>query len=119
MQANEFTPTDRKKHELLHSSTSLLLAVIGTMTLGLAGAGENTDGRPYLIGYREGRNDLPEGQFANWVTSRACLVRADGSGRRVLAEELARKEHSGTQFAGWSPDGRTAVVLRVWLQQVK
>jgi TolB protein len=53
------------------------------------------------IGYTEGRNDLPDGQFANWVTNRASIVRADGSGRRVLAKELTRKPHSWTQFAGW------------------
>jgi hypothetical protein len=113
MQANEFTPSGRKKHDVLHSSTSLLLAVLGAMTLGLAGAAENTDRSTCLIGYTEGRNDLPEGQFANWVTNRACLVQAYGSGRRVLAEELARKEHSWTQFAGWSPDGRTALRRRL------
>lgn len=68
----------------------------------------------YLIGYTEGRNDLPEGQFANWATSRACVVGADGTGRRVLAEELARDPNTWTQFAGWSPDGRTAIISSVW-----
>lgn len=67
-----------------------------------------------LIGYTEGRNDLPGGQFANWVTNRACVVRAEGSGRRVLAPELTKKENSWNQFAGWSPDGRQAVVLSLW-----
>jgi TolB protein len=66
------------------------------------------------IGYSEGRNDLPGGQFANWVTNRACLVRADGTGRRVLAEELTRKPHSWTQFAGWSPDCTVALVGSHW-----
>jgi Tol biopolymer transport system component len=113
MQAN-FTPNDRKKREPLHNSAPLLLAVLGTMTLGVAGAAENTDRPANLIGYTEGRNDLREGQFANWVTNRACLVRADGSGRRVLAEELARKENAWTQFGGWSPDGKQAVVLSLW-----
>ena len=68
----------------------------------------------YLIGYTEGRIDLPDGQFANWVTNRACLVRADGSGRRVLGEELAQKANSWTQFGGWSPDGKQAVILSLW-----
>lgn len=67
-----------------------------------------------LIGYTEGRNDLPDGQFANWVTNRACTVKADGTGRRVLAEELAKKPHAWTQFAGWSPDGKTAIVGSHW-----
>ena len=73
------------------------------------------DARPACwIGYTEGRNDLPGGQFANWVTNRACVVRADGTGRRVLAAELTRKPHSWTQFAGWSPDGTVALLGSHW-----
>ena len=67
-----------------------------------------------LIGYTEGRNDLEGGQFVNWRTNRACLVRADGTGRKVLAEELTRKENAWTQFAGWSPYGQQAVILSLW-----
>ncbi|MBL6705198.1 MAG: hypothetical protein ISQ06_03745 [Planctomycetaceae bacterium] len=67
-----------------------------------------------LIGYTEGRNDLKGGQFVNWRTNRACVVRSDGTGRKVLAEELTRTENSWTQFAGWSPDGRQAIVLSLW-----
>ena len=67
-----------------------------------------------LIGYTEGRNDLPDGQFANWVTNRACIVRADGTGRRVLAESLTEESYTWTQFAGWSPDGSRAIVLSLW-----
>lgn len=67
-----------------------------------------------LIGYTEGRNDLPEGQFSNWKTQRACLVQADGQGRRLIAPELADKDDSWTQFAGWSPDGSKAIVLSLW-----
>jgi TolB protein len=66
------------------------------------------------IGYTEGRNNLPGGQFPNWVTNRACTVRADGTGRRVLAEELTRKPNSWTQFAGWSPDGTVAIIGSHW-----
>lgn len=68
----------------------------------------------HWIGYTEGRNDLPGGQFENWVTSRACIVKADGAGRRVFAEELTRKPHSWTQFAGWSPDGKKAILGSHW-----
>lgn len=67
-----------------------------------------------LIGYTEGRNDLEGGQFVNWRTNRACVVRSDATGRKVLAEELTRTENSWTQFAGWSPDGRQAIVLSLW-----
>lgn len=93
----------------------LLLSITLCCVLILVGRpGLATDRPTGLIGYTEGRNDLPEGQFANWSTNRACVVRADGTGRRVVAEELASKEHSWTQFAGWSPDGGKAVVLSLW-----
>ena len=42
------------------------------------------------------------------------MVKADGTGRRVLAEELTREKGSWTQFVGWSPDGKTAVFARGW-----
>jgi Tol biopolymer transport system component len=67
-----------------------------------------------LIGYTELRTDLPGGRHANVTTMRAVLVRADGTGRRVLAEDLTRERHTWTQFAGWSPDGRLAVLGRGW-----
>ena len=37
-------------------------------------------------------------------------MRADGTERRLIAPQLAAGEHTWTQFAGWSPDGRTAIV---------
>jgi len=66
------------------------------------------------IGYTELQTDLPGGRHANVRTSRAIVIRADGSGRRVLAEELAEEPDAWTQFAGWSPDGKTAVINRGW-----
>ena len=73
------------------------------------------DAKPtYWIGYTEGRNDLPNGQFANWVTNRACVVKADGTQRRIVAEQLTQQPHSWTQFAGWSPDGGTAIIGSHW-----
>ena len=67
-----------------------------------------------LIGYTELRTNLPQGRHANVRTMRAVMVQADGSKRRLLAEELAREPDSWTQFAGWSPDGQTAIVSRGW-----
>jgi TolB protein len=73
------------------------------------------DGPPdLLIGFTQRRNDLPSGQFDNWCTARASVVRADGTGDRPVAATLAMKPHSWTQFAGWSPDGRQAIVLSCW-----
>lgn len=67
-----------------------------------------------LVGYTELRTNLPGGRHANEATMRAVVVRADGSGRRVVAEDLPREPGSWTQFAGWSPDGRMAIVGRGW-----
>ena len=66
------------------------------------------------IGYSEYRTDLPGGRHANVATMRACLVRADGTGRTVLAEELIGDADTWTQFAGWSPDGRRAILGCGW-----
>jgi Tol biopolymer transport system component len=78
------------------------------------GRADEPDRSQLLIGYTEGRNDIADGQFANWLTNRACIVRADGTDRRVLAQELTRKPYSWTQFAGWSPDGGTAIIGSHW-----
>ena len=67
-----------------------------------------------LVGYNEHRTNLPGGRYANIITNRAMLVQADGTQRRPLVAELASEVGSWTQFAGWSPDGRMAVVGRGW-----
>jgi hypothetical protein len=66
------------------------------------------------IGYTLLRTDLPGGRHANVSTSRARMVRADGSGDRELGSELLGASDAWTQFAGWSPDGRLAVIHRGW-----
>ena len=75
------------------------------------------DGRPGaipVIGYTELRTDLPGGRHANVATMRAMIVGIDGEGRRPVAGDLGREPDSWTQFAGWSPDGRLAIVGRGW-----
>ena len=67
-----------------------------------------------LIGYTEHRTDLPGGRAANVMTSRAMVVRADGTGRRELAPQIIKDANTWTQFAGWSPDGRQAIVNCGW-----
>ena len=66
-----------------------------------------------FIGYTEYRTNLPT-RYDNQITSRAFVVRRDGTERHMLAEELAREPHSWTQFAGWSPDGKQAIIGRGW-----
>jgi Tol biopolymer transport system component len=69
---------------------------------------------PPLIGYTELRTDLPGGRHANVRTMRAIISKADGSGRREVASELADGPEAWTQFAGWSPDGKQAIISRGW-----
>jgi TolB protein len=48
------------------------------------------------------------------MTSRAMVVQADGTGRRELAPGLVTNANMWTQFAGWSPDGRQAIIHCGW-----
>lgn len=90
------------------------LLIYGVMYVVLWNSTVSADHPAGLIGYTEGRNDDPRGQFFNWNTNRACVVQADGTGRRVLAKSLTKKADSWTQFAGWSPDGKTAIIGSHW-----
>ena len=75
---------------------------------------EQPDAGAQLLGFTEFRTDLAGGRHANVRTMRAVVSRIDGGARRELAAELAREENAWTQFAGWSPDGRTAIIGRGW-----
>jgi len=91
-----------------------LLAVICLLlSIGQVLADEPAVMQP-LIGYTELQTDLPGGRHANVRTMRATVVRADGAGRARIAEELADESDAWTQFAGWSPDGKQAIVSRGW-----
>ena len=92
---------------------SLTLAILPSALLDNA-LGAEPQVADRLIGYTELQTDLPGGRHANVRTSRAVVMRADGSGRRVLAEQIAGEPDTWTQFAGWSPDGKTAVINRGW-----
>jgi Tol biopolymer transport system component len=45
---------------------------------------------------------------------RASLVKADGTSPSKIADQLVTETDSWTQFAGWSPDGRQAIIVRGW-----
>ncbi len=93
----------------------LVLAVVSLLVaLSSIAAGEPNSPPRRLIGYTEHRTDLPGGQTANWITRRAFVVYADGTGRREVAPQLATKPNTWTQFAGWSPDGKQAILLSLW-----
>lgn len=85
------------------------VVVIGATTMA---ATCGNDGQ--LIGYTELRTGLSGGRAANIMTSRAFVVRADGKGRREIAPQLIANANTWTQFAGWSPDGRQAIVNCGW-----
>ena len=71
------------------------------------------EAEPHL-GYTEFRTNLPGGRHVNVATMRAAVVNLDGTDRRLVAEGLSRAPDSWTQFSGWSPDGRLAIVGRGW-----
>jgi Tol biopolymer transport system component len=92
-----------------------LVFVAAALTSGTLRSSPPVESPPdLLIGYTEFRSDLPDGRYANVRTMHAVVVKADGTGRRVLAEELTREKGYWTQFYGWSPDGKTAILLRNW-----
>ena len=85
--------------------------------LAFVGSARGADEAPMslpLVGYNEHRTNLPGGRHANVSTNRAMVVKADGTERRSIGGELVNEVGTWTQFAGWSPDGETAVVLRGW-----
>jgi Tol biopolymer transport system component len=95
-----------------------LAAGLAALTLAMlpvaSPAGEPADKRPeYDIGYTSCRTDL-QGYYPNQVTARAFVVRSDGSGTKQLAPELTRKPNQFAVFAGWSPDGRQAILYQIW-----
>ncbi len=91
-----------------------LMVLMTLLTLGGTAMAETTTPRTTWIGYTEHCTDLPGGRAANIFTSRACVVRPDGSGRREVAPQLVTKTNTWTQFAGWSPDGTQAIIVSGW-----
>ena len=90
----------------------LVIAPDGGIQTGVTVRAKNA--KAPLIGYTELRTDLPGGRHANVRTMRALVVKADGTARRKLGAELVDNPDAWTQFAGWSPDGKQAVILRGW-----
>ena len=70
--------------------------------------------RPALaIGYTAHATALPGGRLPNVATGRAMLL-LPGRPPVPLVPRLGDEPDSWTQFAGWFPDGRTAIVGRGW-----
>lgn len=66
------------------------------------------------IGYTEHCTNLDGGRHENVRTMRAMIVQGNGREGRELAGELVDDPDAWTQFAGWSPDGKQAVICRGW-----
>lgn len=88
--------------------------VIGVGLLIFSGAACKTS--PYsatrskhLLGYTDMRCVDSRGQFYNWRTRRAMIVRADGSDRREIGSSSITNENTWTSFASWWPDGRAVI----------
>ncbi len=102
---------------LPRSRRNFLRGAAAISALAFVGSASGVDEPPMslpLVGYNEHRTNLPGGRHANVSTNRAMVVKADGTGRRSIGDELVNEAGTWTQFAGWSPDGATAVVLRGW-----
>ncbi|MBN1352804.1 PD40 domain-containing protein [candidate division KSB1 bacterium] len=93
----------------MNKALAAAIILLGATTMA---ATRGTDG--YFIGYTELRTDLPGGRAANIMTSRAFVVRVDGKCRREVAPQLITNANTWTQFAGWSPDGRHAIISCGW-----
>ena len=65
------------------------------------------------IGYTQHATALPGGRWANIVTGRAMLL-LPGRQPTPLAAALTDEPGSWTQFVGWFPDGKTAIIGRAW-----
>ena len=87
----------------LFRTSAPVLAALATLAVALESAApfaaDRHDTPPAdLIGYTEFRTDLPGGRYVNVATRRAIVVKADDTGRRVLAEGLTREAGASTQF---------------------
>jgi len=108
MDRMETAPLKMTRRTALRAGAGWLVAALDSRPARAAAKAE-----PW-IGYTELRTNLPGGRQPNVATMRAMRVRADGTGRRKLGEALSQEANSWTQFAGWSPDGRIAVIGRGW-----
>ncbi len=111
----EGTINDMVLWKWIRASAPALAAVVLALLPAALLAREPATARPaFQIGYTAHRTNLRGGQFVNRSTSRAYVVKGDGTDAVELAPELTRKPNQWTQLDGWSPDGRQAVILQCW-----
>tara|TARA_R110002111_G_scaffold262694_1_gene340228 strand:+ start:176616 stop:177803 length:1188 start_codon:yes stop_codon:yes gene_type:complete len=94
--------------------TTLFFLVLGVYVAARSTVAAEPELAELKIGYTQLRTNLPGGRHANVSTFRAVISQADGSGQFLVAEDLVDNPNAWTQFAGWSPDGRQAILYRGW-----
>lgn len=109
-ESSPLAPVSGERGQALQAT--LASAILSLLTSACVAAEPNWPDR--LIGCTELRTNLSGGRHANVSTMRATIRRADGSDRQDVGRELIDEPHAWTQFAGWSPDGSLAIVIRAW-----
>lgn len=102
-----------RRRTIFPNARPLLLACYAATAALIPAAADPAPEPPRGIGYTEHATALEGGRHANVATSRAMLLRPGGAPEPVAAG-LADEPGSWTQFAGWLPDGTTAIVGRGW-----
>ena len=96
-----------ERHHMMMKTTLWLGPVLLIAVSGCKSAAESRSN--YVIGYTDMQCDDPRGQFYNGRTSRAMVVRADGTERREIGVSLITRPNTWTQFAGWWSESQATV----------
>lgn len=93
--------------------TLFVVATFTALFCSTALVADETTTSKTLIGYTQFRSNLKT-RYQNVTTMRAHVVHTDGSKAQPVASQLIEKPHQWTQFAGWSPDGKQAIIGCGW-----
>ena len=86
-----------------------ILFVTLLLTLVRLGPGRRFAGDVPVGGIQRAPDELARRTASERQHEPADVVQADGTGRRAIGGELVNEPGAWTQFAGWSPDGKTAI----------
>jgi len=118
--AAEKSPTTARlkmKNPLILFGTLLLILPLPSFAQSSSGfTNREVDRRPLSslrIGYTECQTNLRGGRHANIATMRACVVNADGTGRRALAGELTKAPDTWTKFVMPAEGGALRPITQV------
>ncbi|MCY2962301.1 MAG: hypothetical protein NT069_01385 [Planctomycetota bacterium] len=94
--------------------TYTVILALGALLLAAPGDAPDAATPPRLIGFTELQTNLPGNRHTNVRTMRAKVIPIAGGDSQPIGEQLVDDPNAWTQFAGWSPDGQTAIVARGW-----